>query len=73
MGTELRHLKCRLSHLFRSICLFRKLLCNRHRGQVASSVKGKQQCILESAGKRWWAHQDLNLEPTNYEFAALTD
>jgi hypothetical protein len=20
----------------------------------------------------WWAHQDLNLEPTNYEFAALT-
>ena len=21
----------------------------------------------------WWAHQDLNLEPTNYEFAALTD
>ena len=21
----------------------------------------------------WWAHQDLNLEPTNYEFAALTN
>jgi hypothetical protein len=20
-----------------------------------------------------WAHQDLNLEPTNYEFAALTN
>ena len=22
---------------------------------------------------KWWAAQDLNLEPTNYEFAALTD
>ena len=21
---------------------------------------------------RWWAHQDLNLEPTDYESAALT-
>jgi len=21
----------------------------------------------------WWADQDLNLEPTNYEFAALTN
>jgi hypothetical protein len=27
MGTELRHLKYRLSHLFRSICLLGKLLC----------------------------------------------
>ena len=22
--------------------------------------------------ERWWAHQDLNLEPTDYESAALT-
>ena len=22
--------------------------------------------------KVWWAHQDLNLEPTDYESAALT-
>jgi hypothetical protein len=21
----------------------------------------------------WWAHQDLNLEPTDYESAALTN
>jgi hypothetical protein len=23
-------------------------------------------------GRRWWAHQDSNLEPTDYESAALT-
>jgi hypothetical protein len=23
--------------------------------------------------EKWWAKQDLNLQPTNYEFAALTN
>jgi len=26
-----------------------------------------------SEGNAWWAHQDLNLEPTDYESAALTN
>jgi len=28
---------------------------------------------VSDRGQGWWAHQDLNLEPTNYEFAALTN
>ena len=27
---------------------------------------------LEGYETTWWAHQDLNLEPTDYESAALT-
>ena len=32
-----------------------------------------QSChIHDSWLAKWWAHQDLNLEPTDYESAALT-
>jgi hypothetical protein len=27
---------------------------------------------MVTAWLTWWAHQDLNLEPTDYESAALT-
>jgi hypothetical protein len=29
--------------------------------------------IASYLGKRWWGGQDLNLRPTDYESAALTD
>ena len=28
--------------------------------------------LIENLRGLWWAHQDLNLEPTDYESAALT-
>jgi hypothetical protein len=30
-------------------------------------------CSQPTPGRHWWAHQDLNLEPTDYESAALTN
>lgn len=33
----------------------------------------KQVWRVGQEGEVWWAHQDLNLEPTDYESAALTD
>ena len=30
-------------------------------------------CLLSELEFFWWAHQDLNLEPTDYESAALTN
>ena len=31
-----------------------------------------QEKPIEKGKYEWWAHQDLNLEPTDYESAALT-
>ncbi len=36
----------------------------------AFQVNGIQ--LVEKLGKLWWAHQDSNLGPTDYESAALT-
>ena len=32
-----------------------------------------QDSFERSQTLEWWAHQDLNLEPTDYESAALTN
>ena len=32
-----------------------------------------QNSFERSQTLEWWAHQDLNLEPTDYESAALTN
>jgi hypothetical protein len=29
--------------------------------------------FLDGVHKKWWAHQDLNLEPADYESDALTN
>jgi hypothetical protein len=39
------------------------------RGAAIASV----QVSGHQSGQTWWAHQDLNLEPTDYESAALTN
>jgi hypothetical protein len=36
-------------------------------------VDRMDQARLARAAEFWWAHQDLNLEPTDYESAALTN
>ena len=40
--------------------------------QPASEEKGKGE-VPQSQQDGWWAHQDLNLGPTDYESAALTN
>jgi hypothetical protein len=35
-----------------------------------SETPPHSRCLRRNA---WWAHQDLNLEPTDYESAALTN
>jgi hypothetical protein len=39
--------------------------------QVAKKCGGNRPGNVN--GGFWWAHQDLNLEPTDYESAALTN
>ena len=41
--------------------------CGRERSE---SPQAKSRAVAR--GRTWWAHQDLNLEPTDYESAALT-
>lgn len=48
--------------------------CGRERkrepaGEIPSHAR---DLITPAFGREWWAHQDLNLEPTDYESAALT-
>jgi hypothetical protein len=44
--------------------------CGRCRGnQLRIATVGD----LKKRAGFWWAHQDLNLEPTDYESAALTN
>ena len=42
--------------------------------QPASSQKERaERESVQNQGNEWWAHQDLNLGPTDYESAALTN
>ena len=41
-------------------------------GSRAFVIRERMQRWLTALDKIWWAHQDLNLEPTDYESAALT-
>jgi hypothetical protein len=61
-------------------------LCRTLRTCACEETEGEQEGREESShvddyhpltnatrSKSWWAHQDLNLEPTDYESAALTN
>ncbi len=41
------------------------------RRKEVQAPRGERKFVQENS-QRWWAHQDLNLEPTDYESAALT-
>jgi hypothetical protein len=41
--------------------------------QADSNCEGKAPGEVAAQSPAWWAHQDLNLEPTDYESAALTN
>jgi hypothetical protein len=41
--------------------------------QSAKALFLSHKCGGSRSGFLWWAHQDLNLEPTDYESAALTN
>ena len=45
--------------------------CNQHKVSILTIYAGLTNTIANSRGK-WWAHQDSNLEPRDYESPALT-
>src|SRR6266496_2714771 len=50
---------------------------NLPRSQTLENKPNQEDCWLAAEEREnwtmaWWAHQDLNLEPTDYESAALT-